>query len=249
MNQGPLLGVNVDHIATIRQARRTRYPQPVYAAMEAEQGGADGITIHLREDLRHIQKDDVRLIKESILTHLNLEMALTSAMLDFACAIQPQFVCLVPEKRRELTTEGGLDVITHHKSITAAQKTLAAAQIRLSVFIDPDQEQISAVKDTGAPFVELHSGAYADAALPDLSMELNRIIKAAEYAHKLGLEVNAGHGLNYQNVKAISNIPHLYELNIGHSIVARALFVGMRTAVREMKNIMEQRPRPATMVG
>ena len=233
----PLLGVNIDHVATIRQARGTRYPQPVYAAMEAEQGGADGITIHLREDLRHIQKDDVRLIKQTILTRLNLEMALTQEMLTFACAVKPQYVCLVPEKREELTTEGGLNLMIKQEEISAAQKTLHKEGIILSLFIEPRQEQLDAACKIGAPFVELHTGAYANATdNAERQKELRIIIDSVHYAHKLGLKVNAGHGLNYQNVTAIARIPHLYELNIGHSIVARALFVGMRRAVREMQD-------------
>jgi len=234
-----LLGVNIDHVATIRQARGTRYPQPVYAALEAEQGGADGITIHLREDLRHIQKDDVRLIRETILTRLNLEMALNKEMLDFSALIKPEFVCLVPEKRQELTTEGGLDVIAKQQEIKKAQVFLQKHSIRLSLFIDSDSKQLDAAAKTGAPFVELHTGNYANATNEDeRQKELKVIIDAVNYAQSLGLEVNAGHGLNYQNVKDIARIPHIYELNIGHSIVARALFVGMRQAVREMKDML-----------
>ncbi len=234
-----LLGVNIDHVATIRQARGTLYPQPVYAALEAEQGGADGITIHLREDLRHIQKDDVRLIRETILTRLNLEMALNKEMLDFSALIKPEFVCLVPEKRQELTTEGGLDVIAKQQEINKAQAFLQEHNIRLSLFIDPHPKQLDAAAKTGAPFVELHTGSYANATNEEeRQKELEIIIAAVNHAQSLGLEVNAGHGLNYQNVKDIARIPQIYELNIGHSIVARALFVGMRQAVREMKDML-----------
>ena len=234
-----LLGVNIDHVATIRQARGTLYPQPVYAALEAEQGGADGITIHLREDLRHIQKDDVRLIRETILTRLNLEMALNKEMLDFSALIKPEFVCLVPEKRQELTTEGGLDVIAKQQEIKKAQAFLQKHNIRLSLFIDPHPRQLDAAAKTGAPFVELHTGSYANATNEEeRQKELEIIIAAVNHAQSLGLEVNAGHGLNYQNVKDIARIPQIYELNIGHSIVARALFVGMRQAVREMKDML-----------
>ena len=234
-----LLGVNIDHVATIRQARGTLYPQPVYAALEAEQGGADGITIHLREDLRHIQKDDVRLIRETILTRLNLEMALNKEMLDFSALIKPEFVCLVPEKRQELTTEGGLDVIAKQQEINKAQAFLQKHNIRLSLFIDPHPKQLDAAAKTGAPFVELHTGSYANATNEEeRQKELETIIAAVNHAQSLGLEVNAGHGLNYQNVKDIARIPQIYELNIGHSIVARALFVGMRQAVREMKDML-----------
>ena len=236
----PLLGVNVDHIATIRQARNTSYPQPVNAALEAEKGGADGITVHLREDFRHIQREDVRLIKKSIRTRLNLEIALNPAMLDFACEVKPAFVCLVPEKRRELTTEGGLDVLAKQKEIAAAHKTLAAEGVQLSLFIDANERQLSAARETGVPFVELHTGKYADAqGVAKRKEELDLIIQAARYAAEFGMSVNAGHGLNYENVAAVAAIPQLYELNIGHSIVARALFIGIRTATEKMKTLVE----------
>ena len=243
INKRVLLGVNIDHIATIRQARGTNYPDPLYAAQEAEAAGADGITVHLREDLRHIQERDVRLLRESILTRLNLEMALTPYMLEFACEIKPDFVCLVPEKREELTTEGGLDVVGKLDEIKEANKQLQKHGIAVSLFIDPDERQIKAAKDSGAEIIELHTGAYADAANPEQrEAHLTQLIKGAELAASLGLGVNAGHGLNYENLYPIVRLPHLHELNIGHAIVARALFVGMKQAVAEMKKLLEINP-------
>lgn len=234
-----LLGVNIDHVATLRQARLTRYPDPVEAVYAAENGGADGITVHLREDRRHIQERDIELIQAVLLTRLNLEMAVTDAMLNYAEKMRPPHVCLVPEKRAELTTEGGLDVLGHEQSIAAATQRLTQQGIEVSLFIDPDQAQIDAALRCGAPVIELHTGAYADAkTLEEQAHELSRIQAAAAYAHQAGLVVNAGHGLNYQNVQAIARITQINELNIGHGIIARAIFMGLEPAVREMKKIM-----------
>ena len=234
-----LLGVNIDHIATLRQARGTRYPDPVQAAIEAEQAGADGITVHLREDRRHIQERDVELIQQVLLTRLNLEMAVTDEMLSYAEKIKPAHCCLVPEKRQELTTEGGLDVVSQQSQIKAACQRLTAADIEVSLFIDPDPKQIEAAVAVKAPVIELHTGCYADAIHHEVRQrELQRIIEAVVFAHQQGLRVNAGHGLNYQNVKAIAEIPHIVELNIGHSIIAQACFVGLKEAVREMKGLI-----------
>jgi pyridoxine 5-phosphate synthase len=229
------LGVNIDHVATLRQARNTRYPEPLLAAMLAEQAGADLITLHLREDRRHIQVRDVMLLKEVLTTRMNLEMAVTEEMLAFAAKIQPADVCLVPEKREELTTEGGLDVIGHKTKLADACQFLAEAQIKVSLFIDPDPQQIEAAVEIKAPVVEIHTGYFADT---NLQHELQRISQAAEYAAKLGLQVNAGHGLHYHNVAQCASIPQLCELNIGHAIVARAIFVGFYQAVAEMKQLM-----------
>ena len=239
MSKQILLGVNIDHIATVRQARGTRYPDPVQAAMDAEEAGADGITLHMREDLRHIQARDVRLIKQVLQTRMNLELAVTDAMLDFAEEIVPEHACFVPEKREELTTEGGLDVITHQKSVEYATKRLQALGSEVSLFIDPDLEQIKAAADIGAPVVELHTGCYAEATNPEQERhELVRIKQAAEYAASLNLIVNAGHGLNYHNVQPIAAIKQFHELNIGHAIIARALFCGMKEAVKYMRQLM-----------
>lgn len=236
-----LLGVNIDHIATVRQARGTRYPDPVQAAMDAEEAGADGITLHMREDLRHIQARDVRLIKQVLQTRMNLELAVTEAMLDFAEEISPEHTCLVPEKREELTTEGGLDVLNHQKQIASAVERLQAMGSEVSIFIDPNKEQIRAAADSGAPVIELHTGCYADATTPEhQSLELTRIKEAAEYAASINLIVNAGHGLSYQNVKPIAAIKELLELNIGHAIIARALFCGMKEAVKQMRQLMQE---------
>ncbi len=233
------LGVNVDHVATLRQARHTRYPDPVEAVYACEQGGADGITVHLREDRRHIQERDVELIQQILLTRLNLEMAVTDTMLKFAEKIRPVHCCLVPEKREELTTEGGLNVLGDEQHIKAACERLAAADIDVSLFIDPDLKQIEAAVRCGAPTIEIHTGQYADAKTrAECQHELQRIVTAADFAHKAGLVVNAGHGLHYQNTQAIAQIPQINELNIGHGIIARALFVGLEKAVREMKKIM-----------
>lgn len=241
MKQAILLGVNIDHIATLRQARHTRYPDPVQAAIEAEEAGADGITLHMREDLRHIQPRDVRLIKEVLTTRMNLELAVTDDMLAFAEEIQPAHSCLVPEKRKELTTEGGLDVVGQYKHVEKAVKRLQAFDSEVSLFIDPDCAQIDAAAATGAEAIELHTGCYADAMSEKAQLqELERIRQAAEYAAKLKLIVNAGHGLHYQNVQPIAAINVLHELNIGHAIVARALFCGLKEAVKQMRQLMHE---------
>lgn len=234
-----LLGVNIDHIATIRQARTTRYPEPVQAALVAEQAGADGITAHLREDRRHIQNRDIELLKELIHSRLNLEMAVTREMVRFACEIKPHFCCLVPEKREELTTEGGLDVKRYFERIQSACVELGAAGCRVSLFIDPELEQIDWAVKTQAPIIELHTGCYAEAATEAAkAAELDRLRQAASYADAAGLQVNAGHGIDYHNVTAISRIPQIVELNIGHAIVARALITGLDLAVSDMKRLM-----------
>ncbi|EKD54099.1 MAG: pyridoxal phosphate biosynthetic protein [uncultured bacterium] len=234
-----LLGVNIDHVATLREVRLTRYPDPLEAVYAAENGGADGITVHLREDRRHIQERDVILIQETLLTRLNLEMAVTDPMLVFAEKVRPAHCCFVPEKRAELTTEGGLNVVGDEKRILDASARLAASGIEVSLFIDPDIKQIEAAIRTKAPVIEIHTGAYADAKTIDAQKkELERIINAVQFADRAGLIVNAGHGLNYQNVQAIARIKEINELNIGHGIVARAIFTGLQTAVREMKQLM-----------
>jgi len=234
-----LLGVNIDHVATLRQARLTRYPDPVEAVYAAENGGADGITIHLREDRRHIQERDVELIKAIMLTRMNLEMAVTDAMVSFAEKIKPEHCCLVPEKRQELTTEGGLDVISQEAKVHEVTKRLKGMGTEVSLFIDPDIRQIEAAVRCEAPVIEIHTGTYADAKThAEQEKELQRIIKATQFAHQAGLIVNAGHGLNYQNVQAITRIPEINELNIGHGIIARAIFMGLEGAVREMKRLM-----------
>lgn len=235
------LGVNIDHVATLRQARKTRYPDPLQAAFDAEEAGADGITVHLREDRRHIQTRDIQLLRETLLTKMNLEMAATKEMLAFAEEIRPIDCCLVPERREELTTEGGLDIVGQEKKIHAACEQLAAANVNVSLFIDPDFKQIDAVLRCRAPIIEIHTGHYADAEnLALREKELQRIIAAVAYAKKAGLQVNAGHGLNYQNVHAIAAIPGITELNIGHAIIARAVFTGLKAAVREMKQLMQE---------
>jgi len=234
-----LLGVNVDHVATLRQARLTRYPDPIEAVYAAEKGGADGITVHLREDRRHIQERDVELIQEVLLTRLNFEMAVTDQMLDFAEKIKPVFCCLVPEKREELTTEGGLNVLTDEAKIKAACQRLNSLDIKTSLFIDPDFDQIEAAVRCEAPIIEIHTGCYADAKTDrESKKELERIINAAKFADDAGLIVNGGHGLNYQNIKPIAAIPEMHELNIGHSIIAEALFIGIENAVSKMKQLM-----------
>lgn len=235
------LGVNIDHVATLRQARGTRYPDPIQAAIAAEQAGADAITLHLREDRRHIQERDVEMLKSILQTRMNLEMAVTDEMIAYAERFLPEECCLVPERRQELTTEGGLDVITQEKKITAACTRLAAAGVRVSLFIDADTQQIEAAARTGAPVIEIHTGHYADRLTADeRGQELARIEMAAQQGIELGLQVNAGHGLNYQNVQAIAAIPGIAELNIGHAIIARALFTGLEEAVREMKRLMRE---------
>lgn len=234
-----LLGVNIDHIATVRQARGTRYPDPVHAALMVEQAGADSITLHLREDRRHIQERDVLILKDMMLTRMNLEMAVTDEMLVIAEKIKPEDCCLVPERREELTTEGGLDVVSQLPRIKDASRRLADAGIRVSLFIDADVEQIEAAKHCEVPAIEIHTGHYADAAnRNERQNELKRIVRATELGHELGLQVNAGHGLNYQNTRDIAAIQHIQELNIGHAIIAEALFIGLPEAVRKMKAIM-----------
>jgi len=236
-----LLGVNIDHVATLRQARGTRYPDPVQAAFLAEEAGADGITIHPREDRRHIQTRDVYVLAETLGTRMNLEMAVTEAMLELAEEVGPEAVCLVPEKREELTTEGGLDVVGNEAAIAAACERLAAIDSEVSLFIDPDNDQIDATVRCGAPVIELHTGAYADAENEaEQQAELERIREAAAYAQAQGLIVNAGHGLHYHNVEPIAAIAGMNELNIGHAIIARALFVGLKEAVREMRELLEK---------
>lgn len=234
------LGVNIDHVATVRQARGTDYPDPVGAALLAEKAGADSITLHLREDRRHIQDDDLERLKAVMQTHMNLEMAVTDEMLAIAAGIRPQDCCLVPEKREELTTEGGLDVAGQLEKVTRACADLVANGIRVSLFIDPEPRQLDAAVASGAPVVELHSGAYADAEAGAQQAELQRIIDAAAYGQQIGLTVHAGHGLHYENVKPVAEIPEIVELNIGHAIVARAIFEGFTEAVRDMKRLMTE---------
>lgn len=238
MSNKLLLGVNIDHVATIRQARGTEYPSVLEAAEIAENAGADAITVHLREDRRHIQDEEVEALCKQVKTRVNLEMAVTDEMLFIAERNLPADVCLVPEKREELTTEGGLDVLSHFVSVRAACVRLADAGIRVSLFIDPDRDQLQAAKDCGAPVVELHTGSYADADGMDQAAELHRVVDASRFGHSIGLQMNAGHGLHYTNVQSVVAIPELVELNIGHSIVARALFVGLDQAVREMHELM-----------
>ncbi len=232
------LGVNIDHVATLRQARGTNYPEPVHAALVAEQAGADGITVHLREDRRHIVDRDVYLLQQTISTRLNFEMAVTEEMLAIALEVQPHFCCLVPEKREELTTEGGLDVAGQLEKVQSACARLAEQGILVSLFIDPDPVQIDAVLAAGAPYIELHTGRYAESDGEAQQQELVRIQDAARYASSKGLVVNAGHGLHYHNVQPIAAIPEIYELNIGHAIVARAIFSGLHAAVADMKQLM-----------
>ena len=234
-----LLGVNIDHVATIRQARGASYPSVLEAAKIAEDAGADAITVHLREDRRHIQDQEVVALCKQVRTRINLEMAVTDEMLAIAELNRPADVCLVPEKRQELTTEGGLDVLAHFDAVKYACKHLAAAGIRVSLFIDPDAAQLDAAVGCGAPVVELHTGSYADAAQAEVESEYQRVVSAAEYGESIGLHINAGHGLHYRNVKPIVSIPQLIELNIGHSIVAQALFTGLDKAVRDMIQMMK----------
>jgi pyridoxine 5-phosphate synthase len=235
-----LLGVNIDHVATLRQVRKTPFPEPVQAALLAEQAGADGITAHLREDRRHIQERDIRLLRELIHTRLNLEMAITEEMLAFAAKIRPHACCLVPEKREELTTEGGLDVAGQFERVREACQRLSACGIEVSLFIDPDEAQVEAAHRAGAPVIELHTGRYAEASGSDKLQELAKLQAAAKLGERLGLQVNAGHGIHYHNVEAIARIPEIAELNIGHAIVARAVFTGLAEAVREMKRLMRE---------
>lgn len=234
-----LLGVNVDHVATLREARGTRYPDPVQAALLAEEAGADGITIHPREDRRHIQERDVLILKETLQTRMNLEMAVTPAMIELASRVKPAHCCLVPEKREELTTEGGLDVLSQESKIKDACAQLITVDAEVSLFIDPDPKQIDASVRCGAQAIEIHTGHYADCTDPqELEKELNRIKFAVEYGIQQGLVVNAGHGLNYHNTFDIAAIKGINELNIGHSIIARALFTGLKDAVRDMQSII-----------
>lgn len=235
------LGVNIDHVATVRNARGTKYPDPIHAAEIAERAGADGITIHLREDRRHITDRDVYLLKDTIQTRMNLEMAVTEEMINIALMVKPTYVCFVPEKRAELTTEGGLDVSSQVVRISLAVQKLMQAGIEVSLFIDADKKQIDAAQACGAPFIELHTGSYAEATTEhDRYIELEKIREGAEYADSLGIKVNAGHGLTYHNVGAIAAIPQIYELNIGHSIIGRAVFDGLAKAVTDMKIEMEK---------
>ena len=240
MTQRKFLGVNIDHIATLRQARGTRYPDPYYAAKIAEENGADSITMHLREDRRHIQEKDVFNVFQGMDTKLNLEMAVTREMVDFALALKPQDICLVPEKREELTTEGGLDVVTYFDSIKQAVSQLQSNGSIVSLFIDADEKQIDAAHKTGAKVIELHTGHYADAAsMEEQQVEFEKIRHSASYAQALGFQVNAGHGLHYHNTQQIAALPEIVELNIGHAIIARALFSGLGSAVKEMKKLIQ----------
>ena len=234
------LGVNIDHVATLRQQRGTRYPDPVHAALIAEQAGADNITLHLREDRRHIQERDVRALRGLLATRMNLEMAATESMLTFACQMQPADCCLVPERRAELTTEGGLDVRSGLDTIRAACERLCAAGVRVALFIDPDEAQIDAAADTGAAVIELHTGEYAEASGARQVQELERLRRAARHGIERRLEVHAGHGLNYRNVGAVAAISEITELNIGHAIIAQAVFEGLAAAVREMRAQMQR---------
>lgn len=233
------LGVNIDHIATLRNARGTHYPDPVHAADVAERAGADGITVHLREDRRHINDRDVTLLRQTINTRLNLEMAVTEEMLTIAQQIRPEYCCLVPEKRQELTTEGGLDVAGNLSKISAACDRLHAHDTLVSLFIDAEKVQIDAAKASGAAFIEIHTGQYAEASnIDETQRQLNKLIEGVKYADSIGLKVNAGHGLHYHNVKPVAAIKQIYELNIGHAIIARAAFDGLHKAVADMKRLM-----------
>jgi pyridoxine 5-phosphate synthase len=233
------LGVNIDHVATLRQARGTRYPDPVQAAIDAEQAGADGITLHLREDRRHIQERDVELIKQVLQTRMNFEMASLEEMVNYALDIKPEHCCLVPERREELTTEGGLDVVTRQKELAQTCARLKDADIEISLFIDPDPDQVAAAAESGAPVIEIHTGSFADAVGEESRVsELARVKAAVKQGLDLGLQVNAGHGLNYHNVRDVAAIPGITELNIGHAIIARAVFIGLQDAVHEMKSLM-----------
>lgn len=234
------LGVNIDHIATLRQARGTAYPDLLEAAFLVKEAGADAITIHLREDRRHVQDADVYQIRKQVNTRLNLELAATDEMIDIACDVHPDDACVVPEKREELTTEGGLDIIGQFDRLQKATLKLTENEIRVSLFIEPTIEHIKRVPDIGAPIIELHTGTYANATGDAQKRELDRIIEATEYAKSLGIQVNAGHGLDYSNTTAIAKIPEISELNIGHSIVSRAVFVGISRATRQMIEVMNE---------
>lgn len=241
MHRRILLGVNIDHIATLRNARGCGYPEPVQAAILAEEAGADGITLHMREDRRHINERDVRLIKKVLQTRMNLESAITKDMLNFASEIAPEHVCFVPEKREEVTTEGGLDVIGNFAAVVEAVNRMHAVDSDVSLFIDPDEMQIKAAHDTGASTVEIHTGCYANAKKPnEVKLEFEKVRQAAKYAANLGLVVNAGHGLHYHNVHPIAAISEFNELNIGHAIVARAVMTGFKEAVRYMQQLMQE---------
>ncbi len=240
MNASLDLGVNVDHVATLRQARGTRYPDPVFAALVAEHAGADSITVHLREDRRHIQDADVTALRTRLQTRMNLEMAITEDMIDLALTVAPSDCCLVPERRAELTTEGGLDVAANIDEVDRSCRRLAGEGVRVSLFVDPEQRQLDAARDVGAPVVELHTGAYADAAGTARADELERVRSAAAYAASIGLRVHAGHGLSYHNVQPIAAIADIVELNIGHAIVAQAIFDGLGPAVARMKRLMNE---------
>jgi len=238
MHSSIALGVNIDHVATLRQQRHTRYPEPVQAALLAEMAGADNITLHLREDRRHIQERDVQLLAGLLGTRMNLEMAATAAMVDFACSLRPADCCLVPERRAELTTEGGLDVIAGGQTLRQSCARLAGSGIRVALFIDADEAQIEAAAAAKVTVIELHTGVYADSQGAPQARELERLRHAAQFAAGRGLTVHAGHGLNYSNVAAVAAIPDIVELNIGHAIIARALFDGLAAAVRDMKAMM-----------
>ena len=232
------LGVNIDHVATLRQVRRASYPDPLLAALVAEQAGADGITVHLREDRRHIQDHDVERMRASLQTRMNLEMAATDAMIEVARRVRPQDACLVPERREEVTTEGGLDVAGQVARLRECCTALREAGSRVSLFIDPEPRQLEAAFEAGAPVVELHTGAYADSSGERQAVELMRLVEAARFGSRIGLTVHAGHGLHYHNVQPVAAIAEIVELNIGHAIVARAVFDGLAAAVREMKSLM-----------
>lgn len=232
------LGVNIDHVATLRQARGTTYPDVLEAARECEEAGCRGITVHLREDRRHIQDADVRGLRGMLSVPLNLEMANAEPIVRIALEVRPEEVCLVPEKRAELTTEGGLDAVGGRESLRRTVRALSAAGIEVSLFVDPDEDQLLAAADIGAPVVELHTGRFCDSRGPDARRELDRLIRGAGIAHRAGLKVNAGHGINMANIQDILEIPHLDTLNIGHSIVARAVFLGLRAAVQEMNDAL-----------
>jgi pyridoxine 5-phosphate synthase len=238
LHAGIALGVNIDHVATLRQARRGRYPDPLYAALAAEEAGADSITLHLREDRRHIQDRDVTTMREALQTRMNLEMAVTDEMIRIAQKVLPQDCCLVPESRQEVTTEGGLNVSGQSARIGDAVRSLGASGIRVSLFIDPDPVQIEAAQRAGAPVIELHTGTYADSTGAARAREFERLVAAAKLGARLGLIVNAGHGLNYHNVEPIAAIAEIVELNIGHAIVARSIVDGLAKAVRDMKALM-----------
>ena len=233
------LGLNIDHVATLRQARGSRYPNVVRAALICEEAGADAITLHLREDRRHIQDADVEILRGMLQTRMNLECAVTDEMIDNALRIRPHDICLVPERREELTTEGGLDVVKHFDAVKRAVERCGEAGIRVSLFIDPDEKQLDAARVAGAPVVEIHTGRFADAdSVPEREQELERIRHAVEIGHGLGLQINAGHGLHYHNVRPIVAIPHIAELNIGHAIISEAVFIGLEPAVKKMKALL-----------